>query len=132
MASNAGSKAYETMMEEQVIRWLAATGTTLLLALDCLAAPQAEVEAAKGKALLETNCAQCHAVAADKQSPLKQAPNLWVVLGSWPSERLDIEMADGVAPRHPDMPRVEFSAEEIDNIYAYLHGHWPEVPPGRQ
>lgn len=120
------------MMEAQVIRWLVATGAMLFFVLDCLAASQVEVDAAKGKALLEKNCTRCHAVAADMQSPLKQAPNLWVVLGSWPSERLDIEMADGVAPRHPDMPRVEFSAEDIDNIYTYLHGRGPEVPPGRQ
>lgn len=115
-----------------MIRWLGVISVTVVLALEGHAASQAEQEAAKGKALLEANCARCHAVTADTESPLKAAPNLWIVLGSWPSERLDVEMADGVAPRHRDMPRVEFSAEEIDNIYVYLHGHGPEVPPGRQ
>ena len=100
--------------------------------LSAHAGSQAETEAAKGKALLESNCGRCHAVAAGKESPLKPAPNLATVLGNWPSERLEIEMSEGIGSRHPDMPQIQFTPEDITAIYYYLHGHDTDVPPGRQ
>lgn len=113
-------------------RWLGSVAVSLVLAFDCSAASRVEVEAAKGKALLQSNCGRCHAVSADTESPLKQAPNLWIVLGAWPSERLDIELAEGVGSRHREMPQIQFSDEDITAIYYYLHGEGAEVPRGRQ
>jgi cytochrome c len=83
-------------------------------------------EAADGKALLEKNCSRCHAVVAGAESPLKQAPNLWIVLGSYPHERLEAELAEGIGSRHREMPQIQFSAEEIASIYYYLHGKEPD------
>ena len=83
----------------------------------CLAA-----EASDGKAILERNCGRCHAVIAGAESPLKEAPNLWIVLGSYPGERLEVELSEGKGSRHREMPQIQFSAEEIASIYYYLHG----------
>jgi cytochrome c len=115
-----------------MLRWLGAIGATLLLALHGFAASQPDDEAARGKALLESNCSRCHAVEAGKDSPLKQAPNLWIVLGAWPSERLEVQMSEGIGSRHPKMPQIQFSDEDIASIYYYLHGHADDVPVGRQ
>lgn len=73
-----------------------------------------------GKTLLEKNCGRCHALAADKPSPLKQAPNLWTVLRSYPPERLEFELSEGIGSRHKDMPQIQFTSEEIDEIENYL------------
>jgi len=75
-----------------------------------------------GKALLQNNCGRCHAVVAGEASPLKQAPNLWDVLGSYPDERLDFELAEGIGSRHEAMPQIQFSDEDTTAIYYYLHG----------
>ncbi|MEI9901123.1 MAG: c-type cytochrome [Hyphomicrobium sp.] len=104
----------------------------LVLVANGGAASHVEVEAAKGKALLEHNCGRCHAVTAGTESPLAQAPNLPVVLGAWPTERLELELADGVGSRHPDMPQIQFTPEEILSIYYYLHDRSPDVPNGAQ
>lgn len=83
-------------------------------------------EASDGKAILDRNCGRCHAVVAGAESPLKAAPNLFIVLGSYPNERLELELAEGIGSRHRDMPQIQFSAEEITSIYYYLHGQGPD------
>ncbi len=75
-----------------------------------------------GKALLRENCGACHAVVTGEKSRLRQAPNLCDTLSTYPDERLDLELAEGVGSRHPTMPQVQFSDEEITAIYYYLHG----------
>jgi mono/diheme cytochrome c family protein len=74
----------------------------------------------EGKALLERNCGRCHALAAGTRSPLDTAPNLWIVLQSYSSERLEFELAEGIGSRHRDMPQVQFTSEEIASIQSYL------------
>ena len=53
----------------------------IAMGVACHLSPVSATEAAEGKALLEKNCSRCHAVAAGRESPLKEAPNLWIVLG---------------------------------------------------
>ena len=83
--------------------------------------PGLAAEVADGRALLERHCGRCHALSADAQSPLAKAPNLAIVLESYPQERLEFELAEGIGSRHPDMPQVQFTAEEITAIKHYLH-----------
>jgi mono/diheme cytochrome c family protein len=75
-----------------------------------------------GKAVLQKYCGRCHALAAGTSSPLKQAPNLWTVLRSYPPERLEFELSEGIGSRHKDMPQIQFTSEEIDKIENYLAG----------
>jgi cytochrome c len=77
---------------------------------------------ASGKALLEKNCGRCHALTAGPPSPLKEAPNLWIVLRSYPVERLEFELSEGIGSRHKEMPQLQFTSEEITNIEEYLFG----------
>jgi mono/diheme cytochrome c family protein len=81
----------------------------------------------EGKAILERNCGRCHAVVPDSMSPLKEAPNLWIVLGSYPAERLEVELGEGIGSRHREMPQIQFSEEDIWSIYYYLHGKQPDA-----
>ena len=83
-------------------------------------------QASDGKALLERNCSRCHAVAPGAESPRKEAPNLSIVLGSYPAERLQSELTEGIRPKHREMPQVRFSSDEIASIYYYLHGKMPQ------
>ena len=63
-------------------------------------------EGESGKALLKKNCGRCHALAVGASSPLKEAPNLWTVLRSFPAERLEFELSEGIGSRHKDMPQI--------------------------
>jgi mono/diheme cytochrome c family protein len=85
----------------------------------CASAVRAS-EAIEGYALLERSCGRCHALKVDARSPLKAAPNLWTVLRSYPSDRLEFELAEGIGSRHPAMPQVQFTSDDIFRIQAYL------------
>lgn len=82
----------------------------------------AQTAGSPGKDLLERHCGRCHALAADESSPLEAAPNLWIVLRSYPTERLVFELAEGIGSRHAAMPQVQFTPDEIHDIETYLFG----------
>ena len=96
-----------------------------LLMIWCAGSAHAD-QASDGKALLERNCGRCHAVVPGADSPRNGAPNSSIVLESYPAERLESELAEGIRPKHPEMPQVRFSPGEITSIYYYLHGKAPE------
>ncbi|WP_334145426.1 c-type cytochrome [Hyphomicrobium sp.] len=73
-----------------------------------------------GGALLETRCGRCHGIAAEAKSRLKAAPNLSDTLRAYPTDRLEFELAEGIGSRHPGMPQIQFTSEEIALVKAYL------------
>lgn len=76
-----------------------------------------------GQGLLKKSCGRCHAVKAEAKSPIGLAPNLWEKLRSYPADRLQFELAEGMGSRHPAMPQIQFTAEEIAAIQTYLAGN---------
>ena len=42
------------------------------------------------------------------------------------NDRLEAELSEGIRPKHPDMPQIRFSPDEVTSIYYYLHGKSPE------
>ena len=101
-------------------RTLAAIALSLFAVPLCVV-PGSAADAGNGQAILEKNCGRCHGVAAGAASPLKQAPNLWAVLSNYPGERLELELSEGLGSRHENMPQIQFSSEDIESIYDYLH-----------
>lgn len=89
--------------------------------------PAFAADAGPGKEILQRNCGRCHAVIAGEASPLPEAPNLYTILSTYPSDRLDVELSEGIGSRHRDMPQIQFSAEEITSIYYYLHDQSPDT-----
>lgn len=86
---------------------------------------------AQGRALLEVNCARCHAIGQDGASPHETAPPFRVVVTLYPPESLAEALAEGIVSGHPDMPEFVFKPPEIEAIIAYLGSLKPaeEVPP---
>ncbi|OYW55236.1 MAG: hypothetical protein B7Y80_09475 [Hyphomicrobium sp. 32-62-53] len=80
----------------------------------------ARAENIDGQSLLEQRCGRCHAVVAQSQSPKRAAPNLWAKLRTFPAERLEFEMSEGMGSRHPEMPQIQFTSEEIAAVQNYL------------
>lgn len=113
-------------------RWmmrLAAGIAGIVLSLASSLHPALAETASEGKVLLEKNCGRCHAVVAGEASPLKTAPNLWDTLGTYPGERLEVELGEGIGSHHPTMPQIQFSDEDITSIYYYLHGKGSDPQP---
>ncbi|MCV5656200.1 cytochrome c, partial [Escherichia coli] len=68
---------------------------------------------AKGQALLQANCARCHAIGADDTSTHKDAPPCRVVVTRYPPDNLAEALAEGLVSGHPDMPEFVFEPDEV-------------------
>lgn len=75
---------------------------------------------AKGRVLLEANCARCHAVGIDDASKHKEAPPFRVVVTRYPPDNLAEGLAEGLVSGHPDMPEFVFQPDEVEAITTYL------------
>jgi len=89
----------------------------LLLLTPALAARTAEP---RGKAFARANCARCHAIDRDSQSPLKIAPPLRTLHQRYPIETLGEALAEGIYTGHADMPAFELSPDQIHDLLSYL------------
>ncbi|HET6323017.1 MAG TPA: cytochrome c [Hyphomicrobium sp.] len=76
---------------------------------------------ADGRALLEKNCARCHAIGAEGESAHKEAPPFRVVVTRYPPDDLAEALAEGLVSGHPDMPEFVFEPNEVGAITAYLN-----------
>jgi mono/diheme cytochrome c family protein len=75
---------------------------------------------AKGRAIIEANCARCHAIGMEDSSHHEEAPPFRVVVTRYPPEDLAEALAEGIVSGHPDMPEFVFQPAEIEAILAYL------------
>lgn len=77
---------------------------------------------ANGEALAEANCARCHAIGAQGESPNPDAPPFRGFKDKWPVENLEEALAEGIVTSHDnvEMPEFEFEADQIGDFIAYL------------
>ena len=81
---------------------------------------QENVEVARGKALVESNCARCHAIGLTDKSTHPNAPEFRTLSQLYPIESLEEALAEGISTGHPDMPEFVASPEQIGAIIAYI------------
>ena len=84
------------------------------------AAAQGEADILSGKAIIEANCAGCHAIEAADTSPHPDAPAFRTLHEKYPLESLEEAFAEGIYTGHPDMPEFEATPRQITDIIAYI------------
>lgn len=100
--------------------------TILALCLATPAAAQDDAESiAHGKALVETNCARCHAVGAGDSSSHPEAPPFRTLSERYPLDALEEAFVEGITTGHPDMPEFVASPEQLADILAYIDSLQP-------
>jgi tetratricopeptide (TPR) repeat protein len=82
---------------------------------------ESERRVAAGKALVEKNCAGCHAVGTKGASPNAKAPEFRSLAARHPSLALREPLSRGIAAPHDEMPKFTLSGPEIDTIVAYIN-----------
>lgn len=77
---------------------------------------------AKGRAIVEENCADCHAVEGAGPSPVEDAPAFSTLSQNYPVAHLAEALAEGILVGHPEveMPEFVFAPDEIGAIIAFL------------
>jgi cytochrome c len=83
-------------------------------------AEESRASAARGEALLTTNCARCHAVGRSGTSRHPEAPPFRTLSRRFKIEGLAEALAEGIFTGHPDMPEFVFEADEVGAIIDYL------------
>lgn len=74
----------------------------------------------RGHALVERNCASCHAIGRDDASPLPAATPFRQLKEEYPIESLAEALAEGIETGHPQMTARAFAPEDVDALLAYL------------
>ncbi|MEQ1867367.1 MAG: cytochrome c [Micropepsaceae bacterium] len=73
-----------------------------------------------GRIVAEANCAVCHAVGRDGESPNPRAPLFRTVLSRYNADMLATELIVGVRVSHAPMPQFQFNPAAADSLIAYL------------
>jgi mono/diheme cytochrome c family protein len=97
--------------------------TASLLALFLFAAPAMAQDAAviaEGKRLSEINCAKCHNIEAEGESPLTDAPPFHEVAKNYDVDELTDSFMEGLAVRHPLMPDWEVTEPQAAALAAFV------------
>ncbi|MBI1250667.1 MAG: c-type cytochrome [Alphaproteobacteria bacterium] len=74
---------------------------------------------ADGRDLAENQCATCHAVYPNAQSPAPEAPPFNTILSRYRDDVLAEELINGIQVAHP-MPDFQFNPQGVDALIAYL------------
>lgn len=73
-----------------------------------------------GKALVEVNCARCHATGKADKSSHPDAPAFRTLSKRYPITDLEEALAEGISTGHPDMPEWIANPDQIDAMIAYI------------
>ncbi len=84
---------------------------------------------AEGRAIAASQCAICHAIGPQGDSPRSDAPPLRHVLGRYNTASLEMDLMEGMRVGHADMPRFEFDPLTVDSLIIWLESI--QTPRGR-
>ena len=73
-----------------------------------------------GRMVADMNCASCHAVGREGDSPNPRAPLFRTVLSRYNADMLATELIVGVRVSHAPMPQFQFNPATADSLIAYL------------
>ena len=84
-------------------------------------AVKADASAAeRGRALVQANCASCHAVAESDAGAAKGAVAFRDLQRKYPVEHLQEALGEGIAVGHPSMPEFKMTPQQVQDVIAYL------------
>lgn len=92
----------------------------LLLALCPPATAGEDPVIAYGRALVEANCAACHAIGADDESRHPEAPLFRTLWERYPIDALEESFVEGITTGHPDMPEFTATPQQTAAIIDYI------------
>jgi cytochrome c len=94
--------------------------TLIVAGLLLTSAALAQEPAVHGRALLEDNCASCHAIDKTGDSPRPTAPALRRLSNSFDLDQFQRQLMTGLVTSHPDMPAFKFNEDDSRAVVAYL------------
>lgn len=99
---------------------LAFAGAVMLAPLAAYAQDVPLTQVQRGKALVEQNCARCHAVGKTGDSPNPLSPTFREIVQRYDPDELQEALAEGIVTGHDNMPEFELKPPQINDLIAYL------------
>jgi mono/diheme cytochrome c family protein len=88
-----------------------------------------------GEHIAQANCARCHAIGLEGNSPNGFAPPFRELRGRYPVEVLNATFTPYTLTGHAPMPSLAFRADDLGDLLAYVRsvqapgsGAWPKPP----
>src|SRR5215207_2453620 len=88
--------------------------------LGALAATDQVTDERKGRTIVQMNCATCHEIGRQGDSPMATAPPFRDLHKRYPVEEVQEAPGVGVAAGHAAMPEFKFEPKQVDEIIDYL------------
>jgi len=88
--------------------------------LGAAAASDQATDERKGRTIVQMNCATCHAIGRQGDSPMAKAPPFRDLHKRYPVENLQEALGEGIATGHSKMPEFKFEPKQVDEIIYYL------------
>jgi mono/diheme cytochrome c family protein len=88
-----------------------------LLPLDASSQQSMEV---RGQQIAIRECARCHSVTQEGESPHKDAPPFRSLSKKYPVEHLAEALAEGIVVGHKDMPEFLFEPDDVEALLTYI------------
>lgn len=73
-----------------------------------------------GQRLASDNCARCHAIGLEGESPHADAPPFRTLSEKYPVRFLEEALAEGIMVGHEDMPEFQLEADQVEQLVVYL------------
>lgn len=86
----------------------------------CASVSAPAVAGSRGKALVEGNCARCHAPGKTGNSTHPDAPPFRILSQRYSLDSLEEALAEGISTGHPDMPEFVATPDQISAIIDYI------------
>jgi len=95
----------------------------------CASGAPSDDQRVRGQALVETNCASCHATGFTGLSPAPEAPEFRTLSQNYRVADIEEALAEGISVGHPAMPNFTFDPEDARAIVIYLESVQEERAP---
>ncbi|WP_235860507.1 c-type cytochrome [Roseibium suaedae] len=82
--------------------------------------PNDPASLAIGRTIAEENCASCHAIGPEGESPNAEAPAFRDLSQRYPISDLEESLAEGIVTGHNDMPEFVLQPDNINQFLGYL------------
>jgi cytochrome c len=102
------------------MRLIPLTAIALLIAAGPSLAQDESALIAEGKRLSEINCARCHNLATEGESPLTDAPPFREIAKNYDRPELIDGFMEGLAVRHPLMPDWDVTEPQAEALAAFV------------
>jgi len=106
------------------IRMAALSVVLATAAAACTSAPDplsaADGPVARGYAIADRNCSQCHAVGASDRSRHPDAIPFRQLAQLYPIEGMEESLVEGLMTGHAEMPEFQFSTDAANDLMQYL------------